>query len=198
MERTSWNARTWLRKLAWYLHDDSEEISFEHALYPEQQFREELAKEQLRAERSGKALLLMLVDTEPILGLAPEKRITETVGEEVNNCVRDTDICGQMKEGVLVGVILTEIEPEKIDAAQLTVAAKVRKKLRALLGEEMANRLPITFNLIHSGSDGLLPEVVGSDHRAGARPAGAHRFTVAGAEGGSAHLRPYRSLDRSR
>jgi GGDEF domain-containing protein len=195
MERTSWNARTWLRKLAWYLHDDTEDISFEHALYPEQQFREELAKEQLRAERSGKALLLMQIDTEAILGVTPEKELAETVGAEVNNAVRETDICGRMKEGVLVGVILTEIEPDKIDAAQVTIATKVRKKLRALLGEEMANRLPVTFNLVHNGSAGVVP---GASDMPGVKAAGPQRLTLAGKGDQVVQLKPYRTADRSR
>lgn len=195
MEGTSWNAGKWLRKLAWYLHDDSEDISFEHALYPEQQFREELAKEQLRAERSGKALLLMLIDAEPIMGPAPQKEFVESVGEEVTNCVRETDICGKIKEGVLVGVILTEIEPEKIDAAQLAVAAKVRKKLRALLGEEMANRVPITFSLASAGSEAVLLGVPVAADRPGTRAAGA-RLTVAGEAGHNGLRGPYPSVTR--
>lgn len=195
MEGTSWNARTWLRKLAWYLHDDSQDISFEHALYPEPQFREELAKEQLRAERSGKALLLMLIDSEPIIGVAPKKEIVASVGEEVTNCVRETDICGKIKEGVLVGVILTEIEPEKIDAAQLAVAAKVRKKLRALLGEEMANRVPITFSLASAGSEEALPSFREAAERPGPRGAGS-RLTIAGEADHGGFRRPYPSVHR--
>lgn len=196
MEGMSWNARTWLRKLAWYLHDESGDLSFEHALYPEQQFREELAKEQLRAERSGKALVLMLIDAEPMIGSTP-RDVVESVGEEVTNCVRDTDICGQMKDGVLVGVILTEIEPEKIDKAQLAVAAKVRKKLRALLGEEMANRIPIRFHLFSVGNDGRAVDQEASDLLRSSSPAsGWSRLSTAGAVEPEIAVRAYGSASR--
>jgi lipopolysaccharide/colanic/teichoic acid biosynthesis glycosyltransferase len=55
-------------------------------------------------------------------------------------------------------VILTEVEPEKIDTAQMIVAKKTREKLAALLSDEMVNRIVITFRVFPAsgGDNGLI------------------------------------------
>jgi hypothetical protein len=74
-------------------------------------------------------------------------KITGSLGEAVSACVRESDICGILKEDALIGVILTEVEPEKVGAAQLIVAGKTREKLGALLSHEMADRIAISFHV---------------------------------------------------
>jgi len=168
MTRTIWNHGAWLRKLVWHLRDAAHSVSLEHVLYPEAYFREKLVQERKRASRSNKAMVVMIVDAENLR--KPEKGddIGNELVEEVNACVRVTDICGFLKEGVLVGVILTEVEPEKIEVAQQMVAKKTREKLAALVGGEAAQQIAITFHVITAASNSdtildmaLKPDIIG-------------------------------------
>ena len=65
----------------------------------------------------------------------------------MNTCVRGTDICGLLKEGTLIAVILTEVEPDKIDTAQAIVGKKTRERLAGNVSNEMVNRIVITFRI---------------------------------------------------
>jgi len=174
MARTIWNHRSWLRKLVWQLRDAAHSVSLEHVLYLEVYFREKLVQERKRASRSNKAMVVMIVDAENLRKLEKGEQIGNEVVEEVNACVRGTDICGFLKEGVLVGVILTEVEPEKIEIAQEMVAKKTREKLTALLGGEAAHQIAITFHVFTAASNSdtildtaLKPDIIGQGNRLG-------------------------------
>jgi lipopolysaccharide/colanic/teichoic acid biosynthesis glycosyltransferase/GGDEF domain-containing protein len=120
-------------------------MPLDHGLYPETYFREKLMQERRRAERSNKPLVVMILDPENLRSIEDSQEITECLGEGVNTCVRGTDICGLLREGTLIGVILTEVEPEKVDTAKQIVAKKTRERLSAILSNDLANRIDITF-----------------------------------------------------
>lgn len=155
MARTIWKNRSWLCKFAWHRRNGSVDcISPDHGLYPEAYFREKLMQERKRAERSNKPLVVMIINAENIRNLDAAGEFTDSLGEGLNTCVRGTDICGLLKEDTLIGVILTEVEPEKIEIAQLTVAKKTREKLAALLSDEMVNQIVITFRIFTASGGG--------------------------------------------
>lgn len=148
MARPLWKNRSWLRRFAWHRRPAAREfISLNHGLYPEAYFREKLIQERRRAERSNKPLVVMIVDPENLRSVDNAEEITESLGEGVNTCVRGTDICGLLKEGTLIGVILTEVEPDKIDTAKRVVTEKTRERLATLLSAEMVNRIGISFRI---------------------------------------------------
>jgi len=113
-----------------------------------------LVQERKRAQRSNKAMVVMMVDAEIISSLVTADKITDALGEAVTTCVRRTDICGLLNEGLLIGVILTEIEAAKIETAHQVMADKIRGKLAALLSEELAQRVAITFHALTAVGDG--------------------------------------------
>ncbi|MCM0082871.1 sugar transferase [Geomonas sp. Red32] len=119
----------------------------EHGLYPIQFFRERLIQERRRAERSQRPLLVMVLDAERLALVEGEEHVTDTLGDGVHTVLRGTDICGVLKEGALVGVILTEIEPEKVEAAKRIVTHKTRESLASLLSADLANRVVISFRV---------------------------------------------------
>jgi hypothetical protein len=190
MARTIWNHGAWLRKLVWHLRDAAHSVSLEHVLYPESYFREKLVQERKRASRSNKAMLVMIVDAENLRKLEKDGQIGDELVEEVNACVRVTDICGFLKEGVLVGVILTEVEPEKIEVAQQMVAKKTREKLAALVGGEAAQQIAITFHVFTAAgnNDPILDMALKPDITVQAGATGWDLLTTAkeGDRGGSA------------
>lgn len=154
MPRPVWKNRSWLRKFSWHRRPMAREItSLDHGLYPETCFREKLIQERKRAERSNKPLVVMILDPQNLRSIDNSQEITESLGEGVNTCVRGTDICGLLREGTLVGVILTEVEPEKVDAAKEIVAQKTRERLSDILSKELASRINITFRIYPDSGD---------------------------------------------
>jgi len=148
MARILWKHRSWFRKFARQLRLGRKSFTpLEHGLYPEADFREKLVQERRRAERSNKPLIVMILDAEKLANLDSSAEITDSLGEGVNTCVRGTDICGLLKEGTLIGVILTEVDPDKVDIAKRIVAKKTRESLASVLSGEMVSRIRISFRI---------------------------------------------------
>lgn len=155
MARTVWKNRSWLGKFSWLRRTGSSVgISLDNGLYSEAYFREKLVQERKRAERSNKPLVVMIINAEMLRELDTVGKLTNSLGEGLNTCVRGTDVCGLLRGDILIGVILTEVEADKIDTAQLIVAKKTREKLAALLNDEMASRITITFRIFPAAGDG--------------------------------------------
>ena len=176
MARTIWKNRSWLRKFAWQRRAGAQSVSPasiapEHGLYSEVYFREKLVQERKRAERSNKPLVVMVIDTEHLRNLDGAGAITGTLGKGLNSCLRGTDICGRLRKEALLGVILTEVELEKVEAAQTIVAEKTREKFASLLSEDLLNLIVITFRIFPvAGGNGLFdmtfyPELIESNYR---------------------------------
>jgi hypothetical protein len=145
MARLVWKDRSWLRKFFRHLRS-ADGSAAEHRLFPEAYFLEKLAQEGKRSIRSHKPLVVMIIDAHN-LGDAGGKELAGSLGAGVNASVRESDICGLLRKDSLIGVILTEVEAEKIGSAQLVVARKTRERLAALLSLELANRITITFRI---------------------------------------------------
>jgi hypothetical protein len=147
MARLIWKNRSWLRKLVRHLRSAGRVPLAPGGLVPESYFLEKLTLEGKRALRSHNPLVLMIIE----LGTGGDPdgpgKITEAVGVGLNACVRESDICGLLRQDGLIGVILTEVETDKIGRAQLVVAQKTRERLAALLSLELANQIAITFRI---------------------------------------------------
>jgi hypothetical protein len=146
MGRLLWKNSSWSKKFI--LHGRPRKRTptpLGHVLYPEASFREKLLQERRRAERSNKPLVIMVVNVEAVRSLDKDQEITGSLSEWVNTSVRGTDICGLLKDGKVIGVILTEVEPQKIDDAKRVVAKKTKEKLAAILGDDIVNSLTISF-----------------------------------------------------
>ena len=146
MARIIWKNRSWLRKFFQQLRS-SEAGSSEHRPFPESYFLEKLTQEGKRALRSHKPLVLMIVDAANLGPPGGGGDLADSLGSGVNACLRESDICGLLGQETLIGVILTEVETEKIGSAQLVVAKKTRERLAALLSMELANRVTISFRI---------------------------------------------------
>ena len=148
MARAIWKKRSWLRRVGWRPGTaESSDIPHDHGLFPGSYFQEKLLQERYRALRTNKPLVVMVLDAEKVGYRAPPGTITDSLGDAVNASVRESDICGLLKEDRLVGVILTEVEVEKVDAAQQVVAQKTREKLDAVLSHELAEEIAISFHV---------------------------------------------------
>ena len=157
MARMIWKKRSWWRRLAHLRRaGGTVGIPLDHGLFPGTYFQEKLLQERSRAFRSNKPLVVMVLDAEKIGYPGNPGKITHSLSEAVNSCVRESDICGLLKQDVLVGVILTEVEAEKVGAAQQVVENKTREKLDRLLSHELAEQVAITFHIFPTAGAGAL------------------------------------------
>ncbi|WP_198424562.1 sugar transferase [Geomonas silvestris] len=152
---TTWKNRYWLRKMIRRCQISNDSSTWDHEFYPERHFKEKLIQERKRAERSNKPLLVMVIDPNTS-GLADRDGGSRWLCERLHHCVRHTDICGVLKPGSLFGVILTEVEPEKISTAQMIVAEKTRAMLASLVNEETARQIVIDFRIFPVAGGPLL------------------------------------------
>jgi lipopolysaccharide/colanic/teichoic acid biosynthesis glycosyltransferase len=113
----------------------------------------------------------MVIDAEHLRDPESAGHLPDSLGEGLNHCVRGTDICGLLMGDALIGVILTEVEADKVDTAQSIVAKKTRDQLAALLSDELVNRIEISFRIFPvAGGSGLFdltfyPDLIGGDLR---------------------------------
>jgi lipopolysaccharide/colanic/teichoic acid biosynthesis glycosyltransferase len=111
---------------------------------PEPYFLQSLRQERRRAERSGKHVLLMLLDGETTFAL--DERMAEDVTKAVARVIRQTDRSGWYRPGLTVGVIFTELTAGRTSAAQEVLRARVEAELRAIHPQGVAN-IRLTFHL---------------------------------------------------
>ena len=158
MARTIWKERSWLKRLPGPRGNRGGGVQRDHGLFPWRDFQEKLQQERNRAFRSHKPLVVMLLDAEKLAATARADQpgtITSSLSKAVTACLRESDISGLLREDVLIGVILTEVEAEKLGAAQLIVAGKVKGKLAELFGPELAERVAISFHLFPAIGENL-------------------------------------------
>jgi lipopolysaccharide/colanic/teichoic acid biosynthesis glycosyltransferase len=171
MARTLWKNSSWLRKFAGHRRAGADSTALDHGLYPEAYFFEKLVQERKRAERSNKPLVVMIVNAENIAVPDSFGPITDALGEGLNGCVRGTDICGLLQKDLQIGVILTEIEQDKLEMAQAIVASKTRERFATLLSADLVSLIVISFRIFPvAGGPGLFdmtfyPELIESNYK---------------------------------
>lgn len=154
MDSLSLRKKAWLRKWGWHKRGVSPHFSSGQKIYTEAKFHEKLIQERRRAERSKKPLLVMILDAENLKKVDITGNLAESVGEGLHTCIRGTDICGLLKSDGVIGVILTEVEHDKVDIAQRIVANKIRKSLTALLSDDLVRQIIISFRTFPDSNTG--------------------------------------------
>src|SRR5579871_6413769 len=84
-------------------------------ILPEELFLGMLCLDRKRAERSGKRLLLLLIDAEDAEKSIRKKHILDGVVKACNAARRETDPAGWYKQNSILGIIFTELG--SLDAA---------------------------------------------------------------------------------
>ncbi len=115
-----------------------------HGLVCEQVFSQRLALERKRTERSQRPFLLMLLDMSGPLW--PEKQREALVHALETLALRETDVAGWHKSGLVIGVMFTEIEVGDKRHAQDAILGRISGVLHSRLSFEQASRLEISFH----------------------------------------------------
>jgi hypothetical protein len=121
-------------------------------LYSEQCFNEFLTIEKKRCERSEGQELLMLANLSSFNDITERQNIAKSAMDILSDITRDTDIKGWHVEGLVIGILFTEIGNEETIAFTLRrISNKCLRRLQSQLGEEILSRIQINWLSLQSG-----------------------------------------------
>jgi hypothetical protein len=120
------------------------EASHERA-YTDETFRYFLSLERQRAERSGRAVLLLLVGLKSDADSGEEipSVFVEKLFSGLSLCVRDVDFIGWYRSGRVMGAVLAQGAGSPALEASDQIAHRVTKTLRECLPAHLAGRLQV-------------------------------------------------------
>jgi len=121
-------------------------------------FVQALRLERKRAERSGQAFLLMLLEGAEILGRNGGSRFF-AVSAALGRAIRDTDLCGWYRQSRTLGVIFTEVNGAAVAATVEALRGKVEACLCPCLKQKEAERIQISFHLFPEPPNGHFDNV---------------------------------------
>jgi sugar transferase (PEP-CTERM system associated) len=117
-------------------------------IWAEDYFHEILSQEKRRTERSGKPVLLMLLDLKAIFTDSKAKRDICSDIAFLSSATRDSDIKGWYEYGSIMGVIFTEIGEIDINIAKARIVQKVTEGVKNATGIDYIGDHAISFKII--------------------------------------------------
>ena len=145
----SFRSRT--RKTPFSLSSSSERRT---AIFEEEGFHDMLLLERRRAERSRKPFVLMLLDGAAFLGAPATESVMASVTSVILKSTRQTDLVGWYEDGIILGVIFTEVSLECGIPITEVLRSKIVTALGAELGGEWTSRLAVTAHLFPESQGG--------------------------------------------
>ena len=127
------------------LFDRSAEPTVTRNILSEDAFHRMISLERKRTERSHKPFLLMLLD---MGDQAPEdgENNLRKILDALCLATRETDIAGWYKDGLLVGVMFTEVDVDEKKHILNTMLSRVSGALQDKLSFEQFNQISISFH----------------------------------------------------
>jgi hypothetical protein len=119
----------------------------------EETFHSMLTLERLRAERSRRQFVLMLLDASAFVEAKAADHLMSQVTSVLLKSTRETDLVGWHKKGAILGVIFNEIRPEFKNPIIETLYSKVVNALHDDVGREIASNLLVTAHLFPESWD---------------------------------------------
>jgi lipopolysaccharide/colanic/teichoic acid biosynthesis glycosyltransferase len=116
-------------------------------LLTEQHFQRAIVLERKRSERSGKAFLLMLVDSGNCRSSEERRNLIAEILSSLSLSTRETDVLGWYKKNVTAGVIFTEISSEDKASISAVMRARITEVLRNRLKTEQLGQITISFHV---------------------------------------------------
>jgi lipopolysaccharide/colanic/teichoic acid biosynthesis glycosyltransferase len=116
-------------------------------LLAEKPFVKRLHVEQKRTERSGRRFILLLLDCSALMAVAKRADTAETILLALMNVTRETDIKGWYKEGLVIGVIFTEVASANEPTAVKVLLGKVSSALSGALTSGQAKLVGISVHI---------------------------------------------------
>jgi lipopolysaccharide/colanic/teichoic acid biosynthesis glycosyltransferase len=122
-------------------------------LLPRWLFMKMLCLERNRVERSGRRLVLMLVESQSLFTPGDPAGTTEKIQHALSRATRETDIKGWYRDGSVIGVIFTEIPLSETSVVSI-LSRKVNQALRAALDSRRFGELELSFHVFPEHFEG--------------------------------------------
>ena len=132
----------------------------QEGILPQEAFHTMLAFERRRAERSRKPFVLMLLDAHRLLENRPGEKVLHQIIPILSSSTREIDLIGWYKEGVILGVIFTEVSVDGGNPITEVLHSKVVNALHDELDGAFISNLIVTFHLFPESRDQGKPEQV--------------------------------------
>ncbi len=113
---------------------------------PEETFLHMLCLDRKRAERSRKPFLLLLLEPGKLLEGPQKKAVLSRIVSALSNSMRETDVLGWYEENSVLGVIFSEISPNKGEARN-AILNKVIAALRSHLGPKQFHSVHLSYEI---------------------------------------------------
>jgi len=128
--------------------------------FQEETFCNMLTLERRRAERSRKPFILMLLDATVFSATGSADKVMCAMTSVVLKSTRETDLVGWYKDGVILGIIFTEISLESKGLITEILRSKILNALHAELSHEFTSKLSVTVHLFPESGDRIGGEPV--------------------------------------
>ena len=99
----------------------------------EDHFHRIVSRERKRSERSGESVLLLMLDVSRIEDDTAKEQVLVVASGPIAGAIRETDACGWLNTGVVLGIIFTGIADNTLAQAVQSVELKVREHFAARL-----------------------------------------------------------------
>jgi exopolysaccharide biosynthesis polyprenyl glycosylphosphotransferase len=116
-------------------------------------FQRFLCWERKRAERSGKCVLLMLLNAEKLLATKQSNKVLPGIVSALSSPTRETDILGWYERNAVLAIIFTELHKTDSDRLKNLMSAEVSARLRPNLTQEQADQIRISFHSFPEDGD---------------------------------------------
>ena len=122
-------------------------------ILPSWLFMKMLCLERNRVERSGRRLVLMLVESPGLFTDGDQTGTTEKIQYVLSRATRETDIKGWYRDGSVIGVIFTEIPLSETSVVPI-LSRKVNHALSAALDNWQLEELELSFHVFPEHFEG--------------------------------------------
>lgn len=121
-------------------------------MYNEDYFNRMLSLERKRTQRSKKPFLLTLIDISRLVNPHPNLVVIHCIGKALDEGIRETDVRGWYKKGLIIGVIFTELENARGEVRE-RIFGKILLSLARELEPEELDKVEITFHVFPEDHD---------------------------------------------
>jgi lipopolysaccharide/colanic/teichoic acid biosynthesis glycosyltransferase len=123
-----------------------ERVGALHLLFDEDLFRNTVTRERKRTERSGLAMVMLLVGVEDGLRLDVPS-VLEGVTKALSAVKSEIDILGWFEQHSVLGLIVPEVDSAGLTATCERLEGEFRKEITSRFEENLAGRLSITLRV---------------------------------------------------
>ncbi len=126
--------------------DEGERVGALHLLFDEDLFRNTVTRERKRTERSGLAMVMLLVGVQDGRRLDTPS-VLEGVTEALSAVKSEIDILGWFERHSAIGLIVPEVDSAGLTDTSERLEGEFRREITSRLGENLVERLSITLRV---------------------------------------------------